>query len=497
MKRNKLRLISISILLFLALLLLNFGSTTLNSGASTDILPVEMDMSLNYTDSGPITIDSNDDFGVSGYGFPGTGTPGDPYLIKELRIVTAADRAIDVVGVTVSFTIEDCYLDANFYGIRVDAESAGQVIVINNTIVGNTREGLYILRPDGVQIRNNTFSGNGLMDIRMSFSDSTIIANNTFISSERAIAADNNLFLTIENNTFTETGIYIFNEYYDYAGHTIRNNFVNGKPLGYYTDISDVTIAGGGYGQLIIANSDNVTIRDHHIDHASIGILCQVLTNSLITNNTLEYNKYAGLFLRWCSNLIVDSNDFSYSSLGTGIYNSVSSHVVFSNNQIHDNYDGAYNINCNNITYFNNTLENMASYGLRMQSNQEATILNNTLINAGRAILLWSFQECNVTYNLIKDCGGEGINIDYGSEYNVIHHNFFINNNGGTDQAFSNDVNNLFYDIETSVGNYWSDYSGTGDYLIGGSAGLTDPNVIVDNTQPSIMDKSVDLIYIV
>lgn len=59
------------------------------------------------------------------------------------------------------------------------------------------------------------------------------------------------------------------------------------------------------------------------------------------------------------------------------------------------------------------------------------------------------------------------------SNNNTIHHNSFVDN---TEQCTNDNwINNQWYDSKTNEGNYWSDYNGTGDYIIGGSAGARDP----------------------
>ena len=74
--------------------------------------------------------------------------------------------------------------------------------------------------------------------------------------------------------------------------------------------------------------------------------------------------------------------------------------------------------------------------------------------------------------------GEYGIQLSDDSDNNAIHHNsFFANgqNNLKNSQACDNGTYNLWYDETLLEGNYWSDYSGTGSYLISGSAAASDP----------------------
>jgi parallel beta-helix repeat protein len=71
----------------------------------------------------------------------------------------------------------------------------------------------------------------------------------------------------------------------------------------------------------------------------------------------------------------------------------------------------------------------------------------------------------NISNNFLK--GNDfGISIE-NSEYNIIYHNDFIENNlGGTSQSRDEGSNNSWYNVSISEGNYWSDWNGIGSYVI-------------------------------
>jgi hypothetical protein len=71
--------------------------------------------------------------------------------------------------------------------------------------------------------------------------------------------------------------------------------------------------------------------------------------------------------------------------------------------------------------------------------------------------------------------GAYGIELSDDSANNVIHHNDFIANGQNTLQACDNGTTNQWYDDTVLEGNYWSDYSGIGNYSIDGSAKAFDP----------------------
>jgi parallel beta-helix repeat protein len=148
--------------------------------------------------------------------------------------------------------------------------------------------------------------------------------------------------------------------------------------------------------------------------------------------------------------------------------------------------------------------------GIGLGSMGSCLIANNTCINFMQGIHLNNVDLCTITNNSIKDNNYQGINIRYSdsntitnnriintvqhglaivgsSRSNIIHHNFFINNSNSesysidgeykgvpTSQAYDEGSNNMWYDEENQYGNYWSDYTGEGDYVIDGSAETTD-----------------------
>jgi hypothetical protein len=87
-----------------------------------------------------------------------------------------------------------------------------------------------------------------------------------------------------------------------------------------------------------------------------------------------------------------------------------------------------------------------------------------------------------------------GLYIDSESDNNTVHHNSFIDNNlGGSSQAFDDGTNNTWFDESTLEGNYYSDYSGVGNYSIDGNANSSDTYPLTEN--PLILSYKVSLKY--
>ncbi len=417
-----------------------------------------------------ITIISDSGF----LAYLGSGTVEDPYVIEGFNITTTYDTGIYISDTTKYFIIRNCYVDAEGYGIYISSVADGTATIANNTcnnnlyigitlggsgsstVINNTcrnnNYGIYLSNSDSSTVINNTCSNNNEYGIYLDYSGSSTVVNNTCnnidfsiylrYSSSSTVAnntcSNNNVYgiflrysddstvannmcnnnnyigifledsgsstvvnntcsnnnygiflsgsdsLTVVDNTFTNCGLYTIGGSIDtYLSHTVENNWVNGKKLGYYTNLESTIIGEPVYGQLILVNCTNVTVRDQILNKASVGLSLHYCTYSIINNNTCSNNYYRGIYL------------------GTS-------------------------------TFF------------------------------------------VVTYNLLQENGGYGIYLVF-SDNNLIHHNNFVDNNlGETSQAYDSEPTNTWYDTETLEGNYWSDWSGTGNYTIDGSADSID-----------------------
>ena len=125
-------------------------------------------------------------------------------------------------------------------------------------------------------------------------------------------------------------------------------------------------------------------------------------------------------------------------------------------------------------------------------TNGTATVLDNICYKNSVGIYLANSDFCVVTYNLLEENELFGVFLDFDCDENIIHHNNFVANNPGcvfgvTSQACDHGTTNTWYDIETNVGNYWSDWSGTGSYSIGGEADANDPFPQIELLNPPVI----------
>ncbi|MHA1408336.1 MAG: NosD domain-containing protein [Candidatus Heimdallarchaeaceae archaeon] len=382
-----------------------------------------------------------------------------------------------------SYTLESNLVNGKEIGLilnqssfLLDGENYGQLIVVNctsatiqNLEISNTINCLFIKFCDELLIQNNDFK-NSITGIKIEGSDYLTIQNNILDNciygiTFNCIFLDNYDFsyffdyflfssnnykvhsLTVRANSFFDCG-FKFNPFYyvriSESDQIIYNeipislcdNEVNGKKLGYFHDISDLVIKEEKYGQIFLINCKDVSIKQQDLSHTTTGIEVINSTSIKIIDCTCSYNKEYGIFLsRRSDNSKIIRNKCDDNSL-IGILIVDAKYVLITKNQCNRNKNGI-------ATYLSSA--------------------NNT-----------------ITYNLVKDNLDYGINlgcdvlIRAGASFNnVVHHNTLINNSGPANplydsstegyQAFSSS-HNMWFNVHTKKGNFWSDYNGTGNY---------------------------------
>ncbi len=424
--------------------------------------------SLELTPHDSIEITSDSDFEV----FPGTGTVEDPYLIEGYNITTTDYNGIYITGITKYFIVRNCYIDAVQYGIYIDNVADGTATVINNALSNNVF-GIWLEDSGNSTVANNTCNNNGIW---LWFSGSSTVANNTCNNNGCDILLYSSGSSTVINNTFTNCGLSIREVTLDaYLSNTVENNWVNGKKLGFYTNLDSTIIEEPIYGQLILVNCTNVTVRDQILNNAINGLFLYSCTSSAIINNTCNNNRW-GIWLDSSGSSTVINNTCSNNNFW-GIRLRYSGSSTVTNNNCSNNNDwGIWLEDSGSSTVSNNTCNNHGEHGISLLFSGSSTITNNTCNNNNNyGIRLHETDFCVITYNLLQGNEGFGVYLRYGSDNNLIHHNTFVDNYlGGTSQAFDDCLNNTWYDAETSEGNYWSDWSKINSYSINGSAGSED-----------------------
>jgi len=212
------------------------------------------------------------------------------------------------------------------------------------------------------------------------------------------------------------------------------------------------TIRDGTSTAMWLYESSHIDIHDNRIHDNSIGIYisyssmrCDIYENEIwdMSSNGIRFEQYARRN-EVHNNTIHDT--------GTSIY-------FYSNNKPHNN------------TIYWNMLYNHSSWGIRCDGVSN-TIHNNTLKHGDSyGIEIYTGSYNIITNNEISGFDDYAIYM-YNAADNLFYRNNVENNGGSASQGRDNTANN-YYDNGT-VGNYWSDWGGSGNYSIDGTGDAVD-----------------------
>ncbi|MFX1426760.1 MAG: right-handed parallel beta-helix repeat-containing protein, partial [Promethearchaeota archaeon] len=269
-------------------------------------------------------------------------------------------------------------------------------------------------------------------------------------NAKNGILIDNNCSFNNEN------GILV---YWDSNNNTIEGNILNDNQImGIYIQFSNnltlsrnTAMNNNGSGLYFHVSKDNI-IFDNNASHNSIeGIDLNSLCNdSRVFKNNCSYNGFSGINIGWSKNNTITENIANHNThIGINLYLNSKDNKI-KNNTISDN--GEYGIRMYNSTFnriVDNLIDNNTIRGIHMDAggnNHNNTIYNNEIENHMYGVIIFSNNNNNLIYG-----------------------NYFIKNG---DHAYDSGFNNNW--DNGSLGNYYDDYTGSGPYIISGSAGSED-----------------------
>ncbi|MFX0150625.1 MAG: nitrous oxide reductase family maturation protein NosD [Candidatus Hodarchaeota archaeon] len=283
--------------------------------------------------------------------------------------------------------------------------------ISGNTIKDFTGDGMYLEGSTNNKLIDNDISGsNESRGIYLNGADSNqLIGNDIFGSTSFTSFATGVKYSVggVAGTAAISHGIFL---------NPSHHNYISGNSVSDFTD-SGMTLEGSTYNDLI----DNDIINNLGVDNSR------------------------GIYLDGSNYTEIIGNDIfgppGLTSFATGLKYSVGgvagtaaiSHGIFLNPS-HHNY-----ISGNNI--YNNT-----GNGLYLQGSTENTVEGNAIIgNDENGIFLEGSDTTSVLNNVIYDDDLYGINLDYGSDDNLVSENNIIGNNiEGTSQLLDDGTGNLF-----------------------------------------------------
>jgi parallel beta-helix repeat protein len=201
-------------------------------------------------------------------------------------------------------------------------------------IDGSGSEDVIQILADNVRISNFTINNsrmsNDYAGIKLPGVSDCSIENNIFTNHQNSILLDSSTNINIKSNEMVSSSIIVKGYKLDHWNtHNIyTDNTVNGKPVHYWKNTAGGIIPSNA-GQIIIANSSNITIENQKLTDGSTGLLIGYSHNNLITNIYSCSNNGDGLYLQDSDqNMISKSNSSNNLLNGINLFNSDNNIIV-------------------------------------------------------------------------------------------------------------------------------------------------------------------------
>ncbi|MFP4050967.1 MAG: PKD domain-containing protein [Thermoplasmata archaeon] len=470
----------------------------------------------------PINIGSHSDFVeyANDFGWKGDGSEDGPWTIENIEIDgESTNHCVFISGTDDHFLIRN----STFYNAKTGLYfvTASNGIIKNNTIndVGNNinlkdsnnmnfsgnklkiepeksndyhNYGLAVVIQDSVDNKflNNrlTTSLNDSFAFQIENSENNLLENNIIrgfyggiyiLKSKDCEFKDNFIdskfygiyFRDSENfkfynNTLSEKGFLLMGtSIRDFDSHIIESNTVDGEPIIYHKNNSNIEFR-DEIGQLIMVNSSDSTIRNKEFDKDP-PVQVFFSKNISVINCSIESNIYSpfGLFFQFSDNITIDGCEFGKSSMylyktnGSKLINNVFKKVSKDSLNWTDWVFGIY------LTYSDDNL-----------------IKNNYITGREIGISTYEITNCKVIQNTISYTTSWGIGNRYAKNNIFYHNNFYENKNPAVVKPnYENKWDNGY----PSGGNYWSQFDGVdknGD-------GIADSNYTVSGMGDENVDR--------
>jgi len=179
-------------------------------------------------------------------------------------------------------------------------------ILVNNTYE-ETYSGIYLEKSWRNELINNSYE-NGIVGIYLT----------------------NSYKNEILNNNFNGCGLFV-----EFSCHNdVKGNIVNGKPLVYLEDVTDIEVTDAG--QVILINCNGILVKNCDINRTTGAIKLCKSHNCTIENNKIRNSNWGGIHL-WHSSLNRISNN-TIDKVDEGIHLKLSSNNEVLNNTITNPY---------------------------------------------------------------------------------------------------------------------------------------------------------------
>ncbi|MFW9848947.1 MAG: right-handed parallel beta-helix repeat-containing protein, partial [Candidatus Thorarchaeota archaeon] len=450
-----------------------------------------------YTNHVPFTIDGTADFGLQGW--PGAGTPGDPYIIAGLNITSNAGFVgIQILNTDASFVIRDCLVDqrSSLAAIKLVNTTAGTIeyTTVHGSPTGSSDSGaIRFLNSNNTVVTHVHSDGNGDMGFYAQFSNHISLTWDLFNATNyRATYVSDSDYLTVDHSSFIQ---------YSTIGYWCTR-FLS---VNHTTITNSAMYADGGVAGIAIANSYYASINNVYL-WGSIQNALQIegCPNITVTGITIEETDSLGVYVDYSPGFVfTDSSVYDTGSTGVDISDCPNSTLSNIDITMTDNH-GLNIVNSGNTSATGIVIDDVSGLGVQVTSSDFMNLDDFTVTNTGDVgIYFGSSDNGSLTDSSVEMSNDAGIalegcynwtitdnHVDYIDGYGFYH-------GGGDNLILTRNYINYCYDdgiyIDTADNIDIVDNHVTMSDNTGISVQTTENATIAGNT----VDKSDDGCYVV
>ncbi|MHA2179644.1 MAG: NosD domain-containing protein, partial [Candidatus Thorarchaeota archaeon] len=283
----------------------------------------------------------------------------------------------DYPPLSANSVISNNYITNCQVGIGVDGLSE---VLVEHNIIESCWDGLTLGGGSNILADNNTLSDIENIGITVYNLFGSTIAHNDVSVGLIGIRVGHSTDNQFADNHLVGGG-FIFETYETDAGmlhHEMSGNTLNGFPVGYFWEISDTTIDGSLYGQVILASCSNVTLENGVF--SGVGSAIPIWYSQKCTiRNVQVIDNFLGIEIRFSDEITIEDSVISNNIFGISF--SETDYCTISRCDFQNNFIGALtNVYVNYLTVEDSNFVDHFG-GLSLRATTGAVIQNNSFEN--------------------------------------------------------------------------------------------------------------------